>query len=152
MMSGKCPVQAMSYIRDLGLFYVVFAFPEKSNPPVLYMCDWWVLTSSLYTVLFPISVFVEVWNSDFSPIWYYICMQVLHFTYWSSLESYMFCAQQRFLSHVGLYSFYSDDLHVFIPLFKLIRSEGYTKQPCWLLHMTNTNQYFPAILFCIYWY
>ncbi|CAL5019147.1 unnamed protein product [Urochloa decumbens] len=40
MMSGKRPVQAMSYIRDLGLFFVVFAFPEKSNPPVFDKCDW----------------------------------------------------------------------------------------------------------------
>jgi hypothetical protein len=56
MMSGKRPVQAMSYIRDLGLFYVVFAFPEKSNPPSFYKCDWWVLTSSLYTVLILLSL------------------------------------------------------------------------------------------------
>ncbi|KAF8772470.1 hypothetical protein HU200_005726 [Digitaria exilis] len=41
MMCGKRPVQAMSYIHDLGLFYVVFAFPNKSNPPVFYRCDWW---------------------------------------------------------------------------------------------------------------
>ncbi|XP_051195781.1 tRNA nucleotidyltransferase cca2 [Lolium perenne] len=33
MMSGRRPVEAMSYICDLGLFYVAFAFPEKSNPP-----------------------------------------------------------------------------------------------------------------------
>uniref|UniRef100_A0A0A9GLG1 tRNA nucleotidyltransferase/poly(A) polymerase RNA and SrmB- binding domain-containing protein n=1 Tax=Arundo donax TaxID=35708 RepID=A0A0A9GLG1_ARUDO len=33
MMSGKHPVEAMSYIRDLGLFCVVFAFPETSDPP-----------------------------------------------------------------------------------------------------------------------
>ncbi|KAL6655498.1 hypothetical protein ACP70R_006324 [Stipagrostis hirtigluma subsp. patula] len=40
MMSDKHPVRAMCYIRDLGLFYVVFAFPEKSNPPVPDKCDW----------------------------------------------------------------------------------------------------------------
>uniref|UniRef100_A0ACD5VJB4 Uncharacterized protein n=1 Tax=Avena sativa TaxID=4498 RepID=A0ACD5VJB4_AVESA len=35
MMSGKDPVSAMCYIRDLGLFYVVFEFPEKPDPPAL---------------------------------------------------------------------------------------------------------------------
>uniref|UniRef100_A0A8R7TCF7 CCA tRNA nucleotidyltransferase, mitochondrial n=1 Tax=Triticum urartu TaxID=4572 RepID=A0A8R7TCF7_TRIUA len=33
MMSGKHPAEAMSHIRDLGLFYVVFSFPETSDPP-----------------------------------------------------------------------------------------------------------------------
>ncbi|XP_051185657.1 tRNA nucleotidyltransferase cca2 [Lolium perenne] len=40
MMSDKHPVDAMCYIRDLGLFYVVFAFPEKLDPPVLDTHDW----------------------------------------------------------------------------------------------------------------
>ncbi|KAM0907356.1 hypothetical protein ACQ4PT_016172 [Festuca glaucescens] len=40
MMSDKHPVDAMCYIRDLGLFYVVFAFPEKLDPPVLDKHDW----------------------------------------------------------------------------------------------------------------
>lgn len=40
MMSDKHPVKAMCDIRDLGLFYVVFSFPEKSNPPVFDKCDW----------------------------------------------------------------------------------------------------------------
>ncbi|KQJ92057.1 putative CCA tRNA nucleotidyltransferase 2 isoform X2 [Brachypodium distachyon] len=40
MMSDKHPVNAMCYIRDLGLFYVVFAFPEKLDPPVLDKHDW----------------------------------------------------------------------------------------------------------------
>ena len=35
MMSDKHPVDAMCYICKLGLFYVVFAFPEKLDPPVL---------------------------------------------------------------------------------------------------------------------
>uniref|UniRef100_A0A0E0BPL7 Poly A polymerase head domain-containing protein n=1 Tax=Oryza glumipatula TaxID=40148 RepID=A0A0E0BPL7_9ORYZ len=39
MMSDKHPVNAMCYIRDLGLFYVVFAFPEKPDPPVPDKCD-----------------------------------------------------------------------------------------------------------------
>ncbi|TVT98693.1 hypothetical protein EJB05_55985, partial [Eragrostis curvula] len=39
MMSDKHPVKAMCYIRDLGLFYVVFTFPEKSEPPVFDKCD-----------------------------------------------------------------------------------------------------------------
>ncbi|XP_062202111.1 tRNA nucleotidyltransferase cca2-like [Phragmites australis] len=39
MMSDKRPVKAMCHICDLGLFYVVFAFPEKSNPPVFDKCD-----------------------------------------------------------------------------------------------------------------
>uniref|UniRef100_A0A0D9XXD3 Poly A polymerase head domain-containing protein n=1 Tax=Leersia perrieri TaxID=77586 RepID=A0A0D9XXD3_9ORYZ len=39
MMSDKHPVNAMCYIRDLGLFYVVFAFPEKPDPPVPENCD-----------------------------------------------------------------------------------------------------------------
>ena len=43
MMSDKHPVRAMCDIRDLGLFYVVFSFPEKSNPPVFDKCDWYVL-------------------------------------------------------------------------------------------------------------
>ncbi|KAM0826829.1 hypothetical protein ACQ4PT_068611 [Festuca glaucescens] len=40
MMSGKDPVNAMCYIRDLGLFYVVFEFPGKQDPPVLHKHDW----------------------------------------------------------------------------------------------------------------
>lgn len=40
MMSDKHPVKAMCDIHDLGLFYVVFSFPEKSNPPVFDKCDW----------------------------------------------------------------------------------------------------------------
>ncbi|XP_062204118.1 CCA tRNA nucleotidyltransferase, mitochondrial-like isoform X2 [Phragmites australis] len=40
MMLDKRPVKAMCYIRDLGLFYVVFAFPDKSDPPVFDKCDW----------------------------------------------------------------------------------------------------------------
>ncbi|XBJ00067.1 hypothetical protein VPH35_020037 [Triticum aestivum] len=40
MMSDKYPVDAMCHIRDLGLFYVVFAFPEKTVPPVLNKHDW----------------------------------------------------------------------------------------------------------------
>ena len=42
MMSDKYPVDAMCHIRDLGLFYVVFAFPEKTVPPVLNKHDWYV--------------------------------------------------------------------------------------------------------------
>ncbi|TVU17401.1 hypothetical protein EJB05_33436 [Eragrostis curvula] len=33
MLVGKRPVDAMSYIRDLGLFDVVFYFPKKCDPP-----------------------------------------------------------------------------------------------------------------------
>ncbi|KAG8093675.1 hypothetical protein GUJ93_ZPchr0012g21257 [Zizania palustris] len=40
MMSDKHPVNAMCYVRDLGLFYVVFAFPAKPDPPVPDKCDW----------------------------------------------------------------------------------------------------------------
>ncbi|KAF7064426.1 hypothetical protein CFC21_070739 [Triticum aestivum] len=40
MMSDKHPVNALRYIRDLGLFYVVFAFPEKLEPPALDKHDW----------------------------------------------------------------------------------------------------------------
>ncbi|KAK1603380.1 hypothetical protein QYE76_017350, partial [Lolium multiflorum] len=40
MMLGKDPVNAMCYIRDLGLFYVVFEFPEKLDPPILDKHDW----------------------------------------------------------------------------------------------------------------
>ncbi|RLM98089.1 putative CCA tRNA nucleotidyltransferase 2 [Panicum miliaceum] len=40
MMSDKHPVKAMCDIRDLGLFYVVFSFPENSTPPVFDKCDW----------------------------------------------------------------------------------------------------------------
>ncbi|KAM3384494.1 hypothetical protein ACQJBY_008874 [Aegilops geniculata] len=40
MMSGKYPVDAMCHIRDLGLFYIVFAIPEKTVPPVLDKHDW----------------------------------------------------------------------------------------------------------------
>ncbi|XP_039799960.1 tRNA nucleotidyltransferase cca2-like isoform X3 [Panicum virgatum] len=40
MMSDKHPVRAMCDIRDLRLFYVVFSFPENSNPPVFDKCDW----------------------------------------------------------------------------------------------------------------
>uniref|UniRef100_A0ACD5YJF2 Uncharacterized protein n=1 Tax=Avena sativa TaxID=4498 RepID=A0ACD5YJF2_AVESA len=40
MMSDQHPVDAMSCIHDLGLFSVVFAFPEKLDPPVLDKHDW----------------------------------------------------------------------------------------------------------------
>jgi hypothetical protein len=43
MMSGKHPVDAVCYIRDLGLFYTVFEFPKKLDPPVLDKHDWYVL-------------------------------------------------------------------------------------------------------------
>lgn len=61
MMSDKHPVRAMCDIRDLGLFYVVFSFPEKSNPPVFDKCDWqcvsyieaaWDLAYSIGTSVF----------------------------------------------------------------------------------------------------
>ncbi|CAL4903999.1 unnamed protein product [Urochloa decumbens] len=39
MMSDKHPVKAICDIRDLGLFYVVFSFPENSNPSVFDKCD-----------------------------------------------------------------------------------------------------------------
>jgi hypothetical protein len=50
MMSGKHPVEAMSLIRDLGLFDVVFAFPKTSDPPGFDNCDRCVLvlTSSYF--------------------------------------------------------------------------------------------------------
>jgi hypothetical protein len=50
MMSDKHPVKAMCDIRDLGLFYVVFSFPENSTPPVFDKCDWYAL--SLHLVFF----------------------------------------------------------------------------------------------------
>ncbi|XP_048529086.1 tRNA nucleotidyltransferase cca2-like [Triticum urartu] len=40
MMSDKHPVNALCHIHDLGLFYVVFAFPEKLEPPALDKHDW----------------------------------------------------------------------------------------------------------------
>ena len=43
MMSGKNPVNAMGYIRDLGLFNLVFEFPQKSDPPVIDRHDRYVL-------------------------------------------------------------------------------------------------------------
>jgi hypothetical protein len=42
MMSDKHPVKAMCHICDLGLFYVVFTFPEKSEPPIFDKCDQYV--------------------------------------------------------------------------------------------------------------
>ena len=53
MMSDKHPVRAMCDIRDLRLFYVVFSFPENSNPPVFDKCDWYVLvlTSCILYIL-----------------------------------------------------------------------------------------------------
>ncbi|XP_037425027.1 CCA tRNA nucleotidyltransferase, mitochondrial-like [Triticum dicoccoides] len=39
MMSGEHPADAMSYIRDLGLFYIAFAFPKNCSPPVFDNCD-----------------------------------------------------------------------------------------------------------------
>lgn len=50
MMSDKHPVNAMRYIRDLGLFYVVFAFPEKLEPPALDKHDWYVYVLICYYV------------------------------------------------------------------------------------------------------
>jgi hypothetical protein len=52
MMSDKHPVKAMCDIRDLGLFYVVFSFPKKSNPPVFDKCDWYVLVPIQATVCY----------------------------------------------------------------------------------------------------
>lgn len=55
MMSDRHPVKAMCDIRDLGLFYVVFSFPEKSNPPVFDKCDGYVLvlTSHILYIFYP---------------------------------------------------------------------------------------------------
>ncbi|KAF7046608.1 hypothetical protein CFC21_055628 [Triticum aestivum] len=39
MMSGQHPAAAMSYIRDLRLFYTAFAFPKYCNPPIFENCD-----------------------------------------------------------------------------------------------------------------
>ncbi|MCL7043405.1 hypothetical protein MKW94_030076 [Papaver nudicaule] len=39
MISGKHPVQAMTYISSLQLFWVVFTLPSKSGPAVLEGCD-----------------------------------------------------------------------------------------------------------------
>ncbi|XBI77267.1 hypothetical protein VPH35_070418 [Triticum aestivum] len=39
MMSGQHPADAMSYIRDPGLFYIAFAFPKSCSPPVFDNCD-----------------------------------------------------------------------------------------------------------------
>ncbi|XBI05914.1 hypothetical protein VPH35_133992 [Triticum aestivum] len=39
MMSGQHPADAMSYIRDLGLFFIAFAFPKYCNPPIFDNCD-----------------------------------------------------------------------------------------------------------------
>nr|CAB3459516.1 unnamed protein product [Digitaria exilis] len=61
MMSDKHPVKAMRDIRDLGLFYVVFSFPENPDPPVFDKCDWqcvshieaaWNLANSIGSSLF----------------------------------------------------------------------------------------------------
>ncbi|KAF8768940.1 hypothetical protein HU200_007080 [Digitaria exilis] len=61
MMSDQHPVKAMCDIRDLGLFYVVFSFPENPNPPVSDKCDWqcvshieaaWNLANSIGSSLF----------------------------------------------------------------------------------------------------
>jgi tRNA nucleotidyltransferase/poly(A) polymerase len=39
MISGERPADAMSYIRDLGLFHTVFALPGNCDPPVSDDCD-----------------------------------------------------------------------------------------------------------------
>jgi hypothetical protein len=52
MMSDRHPVKAMCDIRDLGLFYVVFSFPEKSNPPVFDKCDGYVLVLASQSFIF----------------------------------------------------------------------------------------------------
>lgn len=38
-MSEKQPPKAMAWIRDLKLFFVVFAFPENPCPPTDENCD-----------------------------------------------------------------------------------------------------------------
>nr|CAB3463211.1 unnamed protein product [Digitaria exilis] len=61
MMSDKHPVKAMCDIRDLGLFYIVFSFPENPDPPVFDKCDWqcvshieaaWNIANSIGSSLF----------------------------------------------------------------------------------------------------
>jgi hypothetical protein len=64
MMSGRRPVEAMSYICDLGLFYVAFAFPDKSNPPIFDNYDRcvFVLTSTYF--VFQIQLIVHSFISN----------------------------------------------------------------------------------------
>ncbi|CAO2036751.1 unnamed protein product [Urochloa humidicola] len=63
MMAGKHPIKAICDIHDLGLFYAVFSFPEKTTPPVFHKCDWqcvlhieaaWNLAYSIYSCVFSI--------------------------------------------------------------------------------------------------
>ncbi|KAM0843016.1 hypothetical protein ACQ4PT_057969 [Festuca glaucescens] len=59
MMSGRRPVEAMSYICYLGLFYVAFAFPEKSNPPIFDNYDRCVLVLTSTYFVFQIQLIDE---------------------------------------------------------------------------------------------
>lgn len=39
MISGNQPVKAMTYIRDLTLFWIVFSLPPEFEPPIEDECD-----------------------------------------------------------------------------------------------------------------
>ncbi|XP_044460077.1 CCA tRNA nucleotidyltransferase, mitochondrial [Triticum aestivum] len=58
MMSGKHPVEAMSLIRDLGLFDVVFSFPKTSDSPGFDNCDRCVLVLTYSYFVFQIQATV----------------------------------------------------------------------------------------------
>ncbi|XP_051222644.1 CCA tRNA nucleotidyltransferase, mitochondrial [Lolium perenne] len=85
MMLGKDPVNAMCYIRDLGLFSVVFEFPEKPDPPVLDKHDW-ICVSHIEEAwnlaqLIGCSVFRGGSDSKsqlVEPSWFRIQIKVLH--------------------------------------------------------------------------
>jgi len=67
MMSDKHPVKAMYDIRDLGLFYVVFSFPENSNPPVFDKCDWQCVSHIEAAWNLAYSIGSSVFNSGSDP-------------------------------------------------------------------------------------
>lgn len=81
MMTGKHPVEAVSYICDLGLFYVAFAFPEKCDPPIFDNCDWCCVSCIEAAWSLAISV-----HSDVSRPMLLVCFPCTHMI---SLCSYL---------------------------------------------------------------
>ncbi|KAJ1265012.1 hypothetical protein BS78_08G045200 [Paspalum vaginatum] len=67
MMSDKHPVKAMCDICALGLFYVVFSFPEKSNPPVFDKCDRQCVSHIEATWNLAYSIGNSVFSSGYDP-------------------------------------------------------------------------------------
>lgn len=58
MVSGNRPVNAMNFICELQLFWVVFSLPQNSEPVVVEGCDRFITTSRFTCIKFRHHVYI----------------------------------------------------------------------------------------------